>query len=172
MQLLKFVFFILFLVAGTSGLSAQSNSGLPTGKERVASSNISFEQELLILVNKTRQRRGLQPVVLHPELTNVARYHAKDMATDNYFEHDSYDRVAGRKKKRCSFTERLTIFSTITWWGWAENIAMGHSSPQAVLKGWMKSQGHRVNIMNPEYNYMGLAYVKGYWVQTFGKAMD
>ncbi|MGH1334777.1 MAG: CAP domain-containing protein [Aureispira sp.] len=143
---------------------------MPTGEERFASSNQQFEQEVLLLVNQTRKRRGLKPLALHPELTNVARYHAKDMAVEQYFEHDSYDRLPnGRKKRIGSFSDRLGIFSEKSWSGWAENIAMGHNSPKAVMKSWMTSKGHRVNLLHPQYRYIGIAYIDGYWVQNFGR---
>lgn len=149
--------------------AAQPYQGLPTGEERFASSNEQFEQEVLQLVNQVRKRRGLKPLVLHPELTNAARYHAKDMAVDNYFEHDSYDRLKnGRKKRVGSFTDRLESFSSTRWFGWAENIAMGHTSPKSVMQSWMRSSGHRVNLLNAKYKYIGIAYIDGYWVQNFG----
>lgn len=169
MRYLKFIFFILFWANLTNILVAQPCKGLPTGKERFDSSNKQFEEEVLILVNQIRKRRGLKALVLHPELTNVARYHAKDMATDKYFDHDSHDRLQdGRKKRIGSFTDRLKRFSATYWTRWAENIAMGHGSPKAVMKSWMKSQSHRANLLNAQYSYIGIAYIDGYWVQNFG----
>ena len=169
MWYLKFIFPVLLLTVWSSSLRAQPYQGLPTGEERFESSNKQFEQEVLSLVNQARKRRGLKPLSLHPELTNAARYHAKDMATENYFEHDSYDRLAnGRKKRIGSFSDRLRSFSQVNWSGWAENIAMGHNSPKAVMKSWMTSKGHRVNLLNARYRYIGIAYIDGYWVQSFG----
>lgn len=167
----KFIYFVLLLIMGTGVTMAQAQKGLPKGDERFASSNQQFEQEVLALVNQIRKRRGLRQLRLHPELTNTARYHAQDMSADNYFEHDSYDRLKnGRKKRIGSFSDRLKSFSSTQWYGWAENIAMGHSSPQAVMKSWMKSKGHRVNLLNASYEYIGIAYINGYWVQNFGDA--
>ena len=39
-----------------------------------------------------------------------------------------------------------------------ENIAYGYASPQAVMDGWMNSEGHRANILNPSYTRIG-----GWW---------
>ncbi|MFK7796806.1 MAG: CAP domain-containing protein [Aureispira sp.] len=171
MKYSKFIYFVLLLAMGMSTSTAQVQQGLPKGDERFASSNQQFEQEVLLLVNQIRKRRGLRQLRLQPELTNAARYHAKDMSVDNYFEHDSYDRLKnGRKKRIGSFSDRLDRFSSTEWYGWAENIAMGHSSAQAVMKSWMKSRGHRVNLLNANYEYIGIAYINGYWVQNFGDA--
>jgi uncharacterized protein YkwD len=168
MQYLRFVFFFLCFTLGTTALWAQPYKGLPTGKERAASSNEQWEKEVVELVNTIRKRRGLKPLVVHPDLTHAARYHAKDMAVDDYFKHDSHDDEDGYKKRVGSFSERLERFSTTRWFAWAENIALGHTSPRSVVQGWIKSKGHRVNLLNPSYVYIGVGYVDGYWVQTFG----
>lgn len=60
-----------------------------------------------------------------------------------------------------------------------ENIAMGQQSAKSVVNDWKESsngysqQGHRRNMLNPNYNAIGIAaYRKNgtiYWVQSFGK---
>jgi uncharacterized protein YkwD len=61
------------------------------------------------------------------------------------------------------------------WMAVGENIAEGAANAEAVVQGWLRSPGHCVNIMSPQYREMGLAYFtdfahKGdiYWAQTFG----
>ena len=53
-----------------------------------------------------------------------------------------------------------------------ENIAYGQNSPEDVMNSWMNSSGHRANILNAEFEEIGVGcYVKGsrkYWVQLFG----
>lgn len=162
---------ILTLVAGLFWQTTDFE-GMPTGKESVPSSDEAMEQEVLLLVNAIRQRRGLKPVVLHPDLTRAARYHAKDMAEDDYFEHDSMDRTpSGSLKKLTNFGDRLRRFAPIDG-GWAENIAWGHTSAESVMRSWMKSAGHRRNILTSDYRYLGVGYVDGYWVQDFAEAID
>jgi len=57
-----------------------------------------------------------------------------------------------------------------------ENIAMGYGSPEAVMNGWMNSQGHRDNILSSSYNLIGIGcvVVNGYysWVQCFQNRSD
>lgn len=55
-----------------------------------------------------------------------------------------------------------------------ENVAMGYTSPEAVMKGWMNSSGHRANIMNRGYVKIGVGVAKGsdgrlYWTQNFSR---
>lgn len=53
-----------------------------------------------------------------------------------------------------------------------ENIAMGYNDIDSVVNGWMNSQGHRKNILNPKYNKAGFGYAKmpngsPYWCAQF-----
>ena len=34
-----------------------------------------------------------------------------------------------------------------------ENIAKGYATPEAVVKGWMNSPGHRANILNKSFTF-------------------
>lgn len=58
----------------------------------------------------------------------------------------------------------------------AENVAAGYSTPAKVVDGWMNSEGHRKNILNPQLEYLGVGFyhVNGgdggygyYWAQVF-----
>ena len=50
-----------------------------------------------------------------------------------------------------------------------ENIAMGYQTPEAVVDGWMNSDGHRANILNASFTQIGVGYVADghYWTQMF-----
>ena len=54
----------------------------------------------------------------------------------------------------------------------AENIARGQKSLGRVLAGWMKSPGHRRNMLHPRMRYFGLAAAKNggrnYWAMVLG----
>lgn len=54
----------------------------------------------------------------------------------------------------------------------AENIAEGQATPIDVFTAWMNSSGHRTNILNPSYKYVGEAGVNSpsgvVWVTEFG----
>ncbi|MDE5753217.1 MAG: hypothetical protein K2H89_01530, partial [Oscillospiraceae bacterium] len=54
------------------------------------------------------------------------------------------------------------------WGSVGENIAWGYATPEAVVKGWMSSEGHRANILGSNFRYIGVGYVDGnYWTQLF-----
>ncbi|MEI5672344.1 MULTISPECIES: CAP domain-containing protein [unclassified Nocardioides] len=55
-----------------------------------------------------------------------------------------------------------------------ENVAVGYTTGRSVVReGWMKSEGHRANILQPRYRLMGIGARKagGSWyvAQVFGR---
>ena len=60
---------------------------------------------------------------------------------------------------------------TISYCG--ENCAHGHITVHAVVEGWMKSEGHRKNMLNPAYTHIGWGKAGDgwgtYWAQDFAK---
>jgi hypothetical protein len=126
-----------------------------------------FESEVIELVNVEREARNLHPLGYSEELTVAARRHSQDMGDQNYFDHTSLD---GRK-----FSERIAD-AGYDYQTCGENIAAGYAIPAAVVDGWMQSEGHRANILDPGYCDIGVGYatVDGsqytqYWTQDFGR---
>lgn len=135
--------------------------------------NAVFEQRVVELVNIERAKSGLPPLKRSSELDFAARDHTRDMVEDNYFAHDSYDLNNGLLTKVCTAFERIRLYYP----GYSlagENIAAGYSTPEAVFQGWMGSDGHRKNILKPDYKEIGVGYYSGvalythYWAQDFG----
>ncbi|NPD45510.1 MULTISPECIES: CAP domain-containing protein [unclassified Lentimicrobium] len=167
---MKSIQIILTILFSSSIIFSQN---CPTGEERIESVNSSFEKEVLRLTNKERKKRSLSPVKYDEKLALAARYHAKDMAMENYFEHDSYDREKNRLRKSCDIFERIGAFANYNYL--AENISAGQLTPEEVLKAWMKSPGHKKNILNKDMTLLGVGFYENedseygvYWVQNFG----
>lgn len=100
------------------------------------------------------------------KLQAAAQAHADDMATNDYYGHQSRDGTSQSDRIRMQgYQSRMT----------AENIAAGQQSPEEVIDSWLRSPGHCRNILNAELTEIGigvavnLASDKGvYWVQNFG----
>jgi uncharacterized YkwD family protein len=140
----------------------EENNGSPDTAV-VSSSNLSYEQKVVELVNIERQKAGLQALTLDSEISNVARTKAKDMAVNNYFAHQS--------PTYGSAGDMLIKFG-IRWSAWGENLASGQKTPESVVAAWMNSEGHRANIMSPDFSRIGVGYVTNssgtpYWTQVF-----
>ena len=122
--------------------------------------------QVVTLTNAERAKAGCGPLTVNATLTAVAQAHSQDMATHDYFDHNSQD---GR-----------TPFDRMTAAGYrystaAENIAAGQRTPQDVMTAWMNSPGHRANILNCTLKEIGVGYATGsssqygvYWTQDFG----
>lgn len=124
------------------------------------SSVSSYEQKVIDLVNEIRVKNGLKKLTANWELSRVARYKSQDMKDNRYFSHTS--------PTYGSPSNMIKNFG-ISFKTAGENIAYGYSIPQAVVNGWMNSEGHRRNILNPNYTQIGVGYVASghYWTQMF-----
>lgn len=124
------------------------------------SSVLSYEKEVIRLVNEIRVQNGLRELTYNWELSRVARYKSQDMKDNRYFSHTSP--VYGTP------FQMMKDFG-ITYRSAGENIARGYRSPQAVVNGWMNSPGHRANILNASFTQIGVGYVAdgNYWTQMF-----
>lgn len=139
----------------------------------------NFKQDLLTRINALRASGAscgtsgnfpaVGPVVWNDKLTAAADAHALDMATKNYFSHDSQD---GR-----SFSTRITN-AGYAWAAAGENIAAGQQTVESVMNSWRNSAGHCANLMSANFVDVGVAcrpaassantYSK-YWVMDLGK---
>lgn len=142
----------------------QPNTGKGMEIAEQAGSTVQAD-EVLKLVNQERSKQGLKALTLSDELTNVATLKAKDMRDKNYFDHTS--------PTYGSPFEMMRRFG-IQYSSAGENIAAGQKTAQEVMNSWMNSSGHRANILNKDYEQLGVGYVEGgsygtYWVQMFKK---
>ncbi|MEV0585612.1 CAP domain-containing protein [Nonomuraea sp. NPDC050310] len=124
----------------------------------------AVEEEVVRLTNAARAGNGCKTALTHDaKLHAAAVAHSADMAAANYFDHTSKDgRSPGDRIKAAGF-------SPISAWG--ENIAKGQATAAAVVDAWLKSPGHRANIMNCAYTHIGVGHIaKGpLWTQVFAK---
>jgi uncharacterized protein YkwD len=106
---------------------------------------IAIERAIVEQTNAQRARYGLPALEVDENLVESARKHATWMARYRSLQHSH---------------------------GVAENIAMGYSTAEAALRGWMNSSGHRANILNRGYRRIGVAAYQSaggtiYWCQQF-----
>ncbi|WP_337173784.1 CAP domain-containing protein [Paludisphaera sp.] len=119
--------------------------------------------QLLALHNRARKEKRRPRLSESRRLSEAAQAHAEDMAERRKMTHAGADgstianRVVARgyKYRRCG-----------------ENVAVGHYSPELVMRGWLTSAPHRKNILGG-YNQIGLGYATDkdgtpYWCVTFG----
>jgi uncharacterized protein YkwD len=126
-----------------------------------------FDQQILGLVNQERAKVGADPLKINEQLDLAADQHTLDQASLNKMSHTgSNGSNMGDRIKNAGY-----VFSSA-----GENVAYGFGDAAAVMNGWMNSEGHRQNILNPSYKEIGIGYAQGadgrpYWTQDFGAAL-
>lgn len=109
------------------------------------------EQEMFRLVNTERAKAGLQLLSFDEELAEVARDHSQDMFRKGYFSHYTPDGLSPFDRMESAGIE-------YTFAG--ENLALAPSTALAH-QGLMNSPGHRANILNPNFNKVGIGAIDG-----------
>ncbi|MFJ2741352.1 CAP domain-containing protein [Streptomyces sp. NPDC087440] len=117
---------------------------------------------VLSLVNQERAKVGCSPVRPDTGLATLAANFSRDMAARGFFDHTDPDGATPWDRAAKAGIKNLG----------GENIARGQADAQAVMDAWMKSEGHRKNILNCEYTTLGvgvhMAEGGPWWTQDFG----
>ncbi|CAA9453724.1 MAG: hypothetical protein AVDCRST_MAG78-3728 [uncultured Rubrobacteraceae bacterium] len=118
------------------------------------------EKKMLDLHNRARADRNLSRLCVHPDLQRAARAHSKEMIDKDYYRHDSAN---GEE-----FWQRLKRFGYKNYRIVGENI---HGVPKSYSTGevfgdWMRSSGHKDNILNKGYREVGIGARTGNYKGT------
>lgn len=155
--------------------------------------NVSaLEKQIHTLINKERRKQGLSFLEWDDSLASIARKHSKDMAQRNYFAHDSPEgRDFSFRYQQGGYACNVRVGRTI--YQGAENLAQNNlydsittvngkpthidwnsqeKLAETTVQGWMKSPGHRKNILTPHFKSEGIGIViapddKVYVTQNF-----
>ena len=108
-----------------------------------------------------RAQAGLRQLAPSAALTKAAAAHARDMSKNGFFSHrGSNGSSIGDRARKARYG--LCFI--------AENIAKGQGSLDQVMSGWMKSEGHRRNILSPQASEFALVRGEGaLWVMVLGR---
>ncbi len=102
--------------------------------------------------NYIRAKYNLYPLKENAELTAAAYLKAYDMFNDQYWDHISPDgKTPWYFIRNTNYDFRFA----------GENLAKDFSSSEDVIAAWMESPDHRANILNPNYEDIGVAIVQG-----------
>jgi uncharacterized protein YkwD len=125
----------------------------------------------LQLVNRDRRVNGLPALVEDPLLSEAAQRHAQDMLNRHYFDHvtpegktprDRFIAVGGNS--RVGVGENIRRRST-------ESPGLTYQILEESQRGWMYSNGHRENLLRPEYTKFGYGIVVGAVGRTYAVQM-
>jgi hypothetical protein len=129
------------------------------------SSNDKPEQHLFQRLNQERQRAGLPSVQWDSHLAQAAVAHAKLLAR--------HDELSHQFPGESPLMHRIAV-TELRFTSSAENVARVDVADDAHV-GWMLSPGHRGNMLNPEYNRVGIGVVQRdgrlYIAEDFARAV-
>jgi uncharacterized protein YkwD len=127
----------------------------------------ALSAQVVDLVNAERAAHGLAPLAYNEQLTVAAQSYAESMATGNFFSHRAPD--------GSTMVGRAEAAGYAAWVFLAENLAGGQPTAERVVAAWMKSPGHRANILSDQPSDVGVGhtYRDGtayghYWALEFG----
>jgi uncharacterized protein YkwD len=134
-----------------------------TPAQAAAPTTVKLQSDIVYWTNQHRAKHGCGKLRLDAKVARAARNHSAWMARSGRFSHTG--------------TGGSTFVARVKATGYAaplsENIAWGYRDGAAVVNAWMKSPGHRANILNCRAKAVGVGAVYSangtpYYTQDFG----
>src|SRR3954469_4139897 len=151
----------LVALAAPAGAHASAQTAACPGADLVpdASNLAQVSQATLCLLNDERAAAGLRPLAYSAPLTTPSAAYSTKMVAQNFFAHESPDGT--------TLTSRLTAAGYIDPdgdWFVGENLAWGQgnlATARNIAIAWMNSEGHRHNLLEPDFTEVGIGIVPG-----------
>lgn len=144
-------------LAAPSTASAQACSG---GDLMPSSSNLrQVRQATLCLLNQQRSMHGLRPVRPNAKLRRAAQAYSRTMVQQGFFDH-----VSPGGSSMVDRVSRTGYLAQTAGWSLGENLAWGSgnlATPREIMGTWMRSEGHRHNILTARFNDVGIGVAPG-----------
>jgi len=126
-----------------------------------AADGIGFDQNAALrVVNSFRAENGLRPLTISSRLMQVAEEHSDSMANSDQTNHTVGGSLASRVRG-----------GGVKYSAIAENVSSGQRSYAAAMDAWVRSPGHRQNLLRPNLTSIGFAGSReggrNYFTQVF-----
>lgn len=155
----------LTLVPGTATASTCADADLAVTAATVDRASAAVR----CMVDAERTTRGLAPLRAETRLDRAALLHGIDMAVRGFFAHAA----PSPAPNGTSPGDRIAA-TGYSAWVWGENLAAGYPTARGAMRGWMASEGHCRNVLNPDVTELGVGIVvppgdrpNVRWVQAF-----
>ncbi len=147
---------------GSGGSSSSGSSSYGGSYSLDDADESEYAERVFELVNEEREAAGKDPLEWDESLAECARIRAEEL-TEKF----SHTRPDG------TLCFSILDEKNIRGSAWGENIAMGQRTPEAVMDGWMHSDGHKANILKDKFTQIGVGcYIENgtaHWVQMFNR---
>jgi uncharacterized protein YkwD len=137
-----------------------------TGTGAPSTATQTLEDQVVAATNTERAKVKCAALTMDDRIRTAAQVHSADMASYAYLSHtghDGSDPVSRMKDAGYTITPAI---------GWAENVARGYPTVDAVMTAFMGSADHRANILNCSMKVIGVGVARSvagelYWTQDF-----
>ncbi|USQ13349.1 CAP domain-containing protein [Legionella lytica] len=156
MHFKKYLRFIFGFIALVFLSSAYANT-----KPQVVESETAIQNAVLVHINTYRKQHGLPPLKMDNNMVREAKQHSLDMAAHRMpFGHQDFSKRITRLHKQIKNTG-----------AGAENVAYNYKNAQIVVQQWLRSSGHKRNIVG-NYDLTGIGVARDkqgklYYTQLF-----
>ncbi|MCB1325003.1 MAG: CAP domain-containing protein [Spirochaetales bacterium] len=125
-------------------------------------------------VNRERAAANVSRLSASVEMQTIARLHSHNMVAQAFFSHTD-------QANRSPFDRMRAYYPDLRWCAAGENIAYNYGDSPArvaenLMTAWLRSPGHRANMLNPRFRYMGVGVVEAdgayYATQNFYAGCD
>lgn len=125
----------------------------PLRAEKEAPESFLTRAGVIQWTNIQRKRYGFSPLKENVRLNVSTELKVQDMFENQYFSHYSPSGEGAEDWIKSVGYEFIAI---------GENLALGNfENDEALVQAWMESPGHRENILNPNYQEIGVVVLKG-----------
>ena len=142
-------------------------------QQKINSKEIDYQllnAAIFYRTNEERLKNGRTEFVHSTALEKSAFAYSKDMVQKNFYSHDSPIRGRETMTKRLALVGINNTDSAENIYDFFEVDPTYWSIADKLVDGWMKSPGHRVNILNQAYRYLGCGafhYINREWLDYF-----
>lgn len=135
-------------------------AALALGASAEAATLTQPERALLAAVNDVRADHGLRPLSVDGRLTHAARSYSATLVARDVFTHGDLGNRLARAGAAGPF--------------YGENLAWGtgtYATARGVVRGWLRSPGHRANLLRPGWTRIGIGRTVGEFRGVRGAAV-
>jgi uncharacterized protein YkwD len=153
----------LLFAAAAAAFSSPAAAATPCAHASASPSQLSTGaavHTLQCLINEVRAQHGLRAVRANGKLRLAARRHATDMATHDFFAHDSPGGTTVASRVR----HAGYLGGGVREWWLGEALAWGAATagePKAIMYGLMHSPPHRAILLDPNFRDLGVGVAHG-----------
>lgn len=127
----------------------------PRGRVRIQHLQ-KIESRIYQLTNLERRKRHLPPLDKDEALVKTARAHSDDMLVRDYFSHVDPDGKAPQDRVIPAYSRTIARVGENIWGGHGYDYSDTKLIARVIVDSWMASPGHRANLLNPNFNYVGV----------------